>query len=178
MYLNKNKMAMLSASIKVKTWIWGILTGATLMAVFGCFVQTGENKTDASTTIFAIVLTIFNAVMLSGNIINKQKLEKAARINNVFENDADGVMMLHEIASAIHFDKDKIEKLMLYLMNKGILINCRFDDRNSSRILLTDVNVASTNEFVVVVCQACGTQVQVRPGQAVKCPACGTFIAQ
>ena len=86
-------------------------------------------------------------------------------------------MMTNEIANAVHLPTPVLEQNLLWLINNNYIINCRFDDKNQSRIILTDVNEAATNEFAIITCQACGSKIQVRPGQATKCPSCGTFIA-
>lgn len=178
MYVNKTKATIALGSIKVKTIIWGILCGMFILSFFGGLLPEMKEKYGVGmTTITPLILAAICGMFIYLNIQKKKKINLAYRLSNVFENDPDAVMMTNEIANAVHLTTPDLEKAIFWLFNNNYLINCRFDDRNQSRILLTDVNVAATNEFKLIQCVACGTQVQVRPGQGIKCPSCGTYIA-
>ena len=176
MYLDNNVKGEIErkAGKGFKIWLTlGIIFG---LATLGGISQYGTEEGDLVTTIIFGVITVASIVFIILNVLKKNKLTKAERISNIFENDQDGTMTIAEIANAIHMPKAELEKNMLWFMNKGVLKNCRFDDKDTNRIHLTDVTNAKTNEFVLIHCQACGATVQTRPGQAVKCPSCGTFI--
>ena len=177
MYLDKDVMYEIErkAGKGFKVWLTvGIISG---LSTLGGIMQFGTEEEDLVLTIITGCLTVLSIIFIVLNILKKNKLTKAERISNVFENDQDGTMTIAEIANATHMPKADMEKNILWFMNKGILKNCRFDDKDTNRIHLIDVTNAKTNEFVLIHCQACGTTVQTRPGQAVKCPSCGTFIA-
>ena len=176
MYLNKELKYDMERKAGKHFKIWlvvGIIFG---LAAFGMISDYGKEEFDMTLLIISAGLTALSIIFIILNILKKNKITKAERISNVFENDQDGTMTIAEIANAVHMSKDKLEKDILWFMNKGILKNCRFDDKDTNRIHLTDVTNAKTNEFVLIHCQACGATVQTRPGQAVKCPSCGTFI--
>lgn len=178
MYVNKTKATIALGSIKVKTIIWGIICSFFVLGFFGCMTTEQRAKEgNTSVAIIAVILAAISGLFIYLNLQKKKKINLAYRLSNVFENDSDGTMMTNEIANAVHLATPVLEKTMLWLINNNFVINCRFDDKNQSRILLTDVNVAATNEFKLIQCVACGTQVQVRPGQGIKCPSCGTYIA-
>lgn len=178
MYVNKTKVMIALGSIKVKTTIWGIVCGMLLLAFFGSLMPEMKEKYGLGVTTFMpLILAAICGVFIYLNLQKKKKINLAYRLSNVFENDSDGTMMTNEIANAVHLATPVLEQNLLWLINNNYVINCRFDDRNQSRIILTDVNEAATNEFKLIQCIACGTQVQVRPGQGIKCPSCGTYIA-
>lgn len=87
------------------------------------------------------------------------------------------MMTFTELANALHLQKDKVEKSVLWMLNKGVLKNIRFSDKDPNTIVLRDVNVAETNRFITFNCQSCGAMIQVRLGQAVTCPSCGSIVA-
>ena len=178
MYVNKTKATIALGSIKVKTIIWGILCGMFILSFFGGLLPEMKEKYGVGmTTITPLILAAICGIFIFLNLQKKKKINLAYRLSNVFENDSDGTMMTNEIANAVHLQTPQLEQTLLWLLNNNYLINCRFDDKNQSRIILSDVNNAATQEFVLITCKACGTQIQARPGQGIKCPSCGTFIA-
>lgn len=177
MYVNKTKVMIALGSIKVKTIIWGVVGGMFLMAFIGSFLPEMKEKYGIGAVTFsALIFAMICMLFIFLNLQKRKKINLAYRLSNVFENDSDGTMMTNEIANAVHLSTPVLEQNLLWLINNNYIINCRFDDRNQSRIILTDVNEAATNEFVIITCQACGSKIQARPGQAVKCSSCGTFI--
>lgn len=178
MYVNKKKVILALGSIKVKTIVWGIVCGMLLMAFCGSLLPEMKEKYGFGVSTFIpLILAAICGLFIFLNLQKKKKINLSYRLSNVFENDSDAAMMTNEIANAVHLSTPVLEQNLLWLINNNYIINCRFDDRNQSRIILTDVNEAATNEFALITCQACGSKIQVRPGQAVKCPSCGTFIA-
>ena len=178
MYVNKKKAMLTLGSIKVKTIIWGIACGFFLLAFLGGFTPDMKEKYGVDMRIIVpLVLAGICGLFIFLNALKRKKIMLSYRLSNVFENDSDATMMTNEIANAVHLSTPVLEQKLLWLINNNYIINCRFDDRNQSRIILTDVNEAATNEFVLITCQACGTRIQTRPGQAVNCPSCGTFIS-
>ena len=176
MYLNKELLYEIERKAKKGIVTWCIVGGLMACAFFGNLLPSNETEFSMSMAVFTAIVVVMAIVFIILDIIKKQKVVTAERINNVFENDSDGTMTINEIANATRMPKEKLDKNVMWLINKGVLKNCRFDDRDSNRIILTDVTVAKTNDFVLIHCQACGATVQTRPGQAVKCPSCGTFI--
>ena len=176
MYLNKSDIQALIKSTNGKIRGWSIAAGVFFLALIGGMLPNFEGDSRAGTIGLSATLVAACAIFIAMGISKKAKLNLAYRFNNIFENDSDGIMKINEIANALHMPKEKTEKTLMWLMNNDFLINCRFDDKAPSTILLTDVNVAETNDFVAVQCPACGTYIQVRPGQGIKCPSCGTFV--
>ncbi len=178
MYVNKTKAMVALGSIKVKTIIWGIVGGMFLMSFVGSFLPEMKEKYGIGpVTYSALAFVAICGLFIYLNLQKRKKINLAYRLSNVFENDSDATMMTNEIANAVHLSTPALEQNLLWLINNNYIINCRFDDKNQSRIILTDVNEAATNEFAIITCQACGSKIQVRPGQSAKCPSCGTFIA-
>ena len=177
MYVNKKKISVTLGMIKVKIIVWGILGSIFLLSLMGSLLDKNIDKYGAGFRISVIVLVAICALFIVLNVLKRIKIMSAYRISNAFENDSDGVMKISEIANSVHMPVPKLEKYLLWLLNNNYLINCRFDERNQSNIILTDVNSAQTNQFVVMECVSCGARIQARPGQGVKCPSCGTFIA-
>ncbi len=177
MYVNKAKTAIALGSIKVKTVVWGVGLGLMVLAFLGGLTEEMMEKYGWKGQITWVIIAAICGLFIFLNLQKKKKINLAYRLSNVFENDSDGTMMTNEIANAVHLATPVLEQNLLWLINNNYVINCRFDDRNQSRIILTDVNEAATNEFKLIQCIACGTQVQVRPGQGIKCPSCGTYIA-
>ena len=177
MYVNKSKMMLALGAVNVKIKIWAVLCGLLLIAVVGALTPEMQEKYGNTLPFGTIALAAVCGLLVFLNIKKKNKLNLAYRLSNIFENDPDAVMMTNEIANAIHMSTPQLEQNLLWLLNNNYLINCRFDDKNQSRIILSDVNNAATQEFVLITCKACGTQIQARPGQGIKCPSCGTFIA-
>ena len=176
MYLNKGDIEALVRSTNGKIRGWGIAAGIFFLALLGGMLPNFEGENRAGTIVLSVILFSICALFICMGIVKKSKLKLAYRFNNVFENDSDGVMKINEIANAMHMPKEKTEKALMWLMNNDFLINCRFDDKAPSTILLTDVNVSETNDFVAIQCPACGAYIQARPGQGMKCPACNTFV--
>ena len=178
MYVNKSKMMLALGAVNVKIKIWAVLCGMSLMAFAGSFLPEMKEKYGIGPSTFVgLGLAAAFGLLMYANVNKRKKLNLAYRLSNVFENDSDGIMMTNEIANAVHMLTPQLEQTLLWLLNNNYLINCRFDDKNQSRIILSDVNNAATQEFVLITCKACGTQIQARPGQGIKCPSCGTFIA-
>ena len=69
------------------------------------------------------------------NVYKYQRYKYARRVNNVFENDSDRVMTLEELANALHLPKDTVKKNVLWLIDNGVITNCRFDDNNPDLII-------------------------------------------
>ena len=169
MYVNKTKAMVALGSIKVKTIIWGIVGGMFLMSFVGSFLPEMKEKYGIGpVTYSALAFVAICGLFIYLNLQKRKKINLAYRLSNVFENDSDATMMTNEIANAVHLSTPALEQNLLWLINNNY---------NQSRIILTDVNEAATNEFAIITCQACGSKIQVRPGQSAKCPSCGTFIA-
>ena len=68
------------------------------------------------------------------NVYKYQRYKYARRVNNVFENDPDRVMTFEKLANALHLPKDTVKKDVLWLIDNGVITNCRFDDNNPDLI--------------------------------------------
>ena len=176
MYLDKNTIARKKSTNKAGTIIWSILTAFNAFGVYVGGTQFPDEGPDIGMMIFFLVFLVPFGFLLIKNILEKKKIANAEIFDNVFRNDPDGVMTFAEISNATRLPVSKVEKNLLWLMKKNILVNCRFDAQSRDRIILTDVNAASTMQFAVLQCRNCGTTVQVRPGQVANCPSCGNLI--
>ena len=176
MYLDKNSIARKKGSNKAGTIVWSILTAFNVFGIDAGFNPVSGDGPDVGRIVFFAICFVITGFLLVKNILDKKKLANSEVFDNVFRNDSDGVMTFSEISNSTRIPVAKVEKNILWLMKKNILVNCRFDDQSRDRIILTDVNAASTMQFAVLRCRNCGTTVQVRPGQVANCPSCGNLI--
>lgn len=177
MYLSDWEIDELERKFKKSNKIFGILAGFFLIGVLAAIFPSEGQEFDPGMAAFSGSLMAGCILKILLNICKYGKFKDARRINNIFENDSDGMMSFTELANALHLPKDKVEKSVLWMLNKGVLKNIRFSDKDPNTIVLRDVNVAETNRFITFNCQSCGAMIQVRSGQAVTCPSCGSIVA-
>ena len=177
MYIDENEIDREKGRAKRMIIGWAIACGFFLTAIAGQLSDNSEAAEDSMNIIpFALVCIAISLVFIIIPILKIPKLNMAKQLSTVFTNDNDGVMTFREMANALHSNEKKVEKTVTWLMNKNLLIHCRFDDQSRDRILLTDVAKRETNEFVTKNCPNCGTFIQARPGATLNCPSCGTPI--
>ena len=78
---------------------------------------------------------------------------------------------LASIASMMGLPQDKAIRELLWMGKKGYLTNMTLG-RTAVRVDLT----VDPNEFKVLICKTCGSQVRVRRGGGGRCDHCGTFM--
>lgn len=100
-----------------------------------------------------------------------RRLGRARYYNSLFEEDHDGILTYESIASMMGLSQDKAIRELLWMSKKGYLTNMTLG-RTAVRVDLT----VDPNEFKVLICKTCGSQVRVRRGGGGRCDHCGTFM--
>lgn len=131
------------------------MVAASSYAIFGC-----------SVVFFGIILAF---------AINKFKyIGWTKRLNRLFENDEDGVILMTEIADTLGMDSSLAEKRFMRIIEKGYLINCSIQRRNGEKaVILTYSSEPVNRKFDVVKCPECGAANTVKVGFIGKCEYCG-----
>lgn len=100
-----------------------------------------------------------------------RRLGRARYYNSLFEEDHDGILTYESIASMMGISQNKAIRELMWMGRKNYLTNMTLG-RTAVRVDLT----VDRNEFKILTCKTCGSQVRVRRGGGGRCDHCGTFM--
>lgn len=174
MFLNKSK---LSSSKAINTAVlvlgslvltfWGLVT----LAAFDSFL---EGDFGFPKFLLFVVLLLASSPLVTVPVHNLKICGLAHKFSNLFETDADGIILMSYAIRVFETTESKLIKMFDKVVAKGFLQKCSLGEHNGQTVFVLSNGAESIKErFKVVRCGNCGAFSEIRAGFSQSCPFCG-----
>lgn len=174
MFLNKSKIF----NSRLLNWFMIVLLSALVLFSSALLIAAISSFADGEDDIFGVILflvpTAVFACLLIIPIVNLSICGLANKFNNLFETDADGIVLLEYASRVFRVDEKVLSRKFDKVVSKGFLSNCSLGEHNGQSVFILN-NGAKNHEdrYEVVKCPNCGAFSQIRTGFSQSCSFCG-----